>query len=77
MLYTVWSTKEKILGEWWQIKIKLLETGHYTFWKCFIQGAPCKKQYHCFFHGEPKIKKENRLLHIHFGWIVTNQKKNN
>ena len=46
------------LGAWWQIKIKLLETGHYSFWKCFIQGAPCKKQYHCFFHGEPKIKKK-------------------
>ena len=32
-----------------------------------MQGAPGKKQYHCFFHGEPKIKKKNRLLHIHFG----------
>ena len=25
-------------------KIKKLESGHYTFWNCYIQGAPRKKQ---------------------------------
>ena len=38
------------LGKSWQIK-KRLESGHHTYWNFYIQGAPRKKQYHCFFYG--------------------------
>ena len=47
------------LGEQWQIKKKKLKLGHYEFWKCYIQGAPRKKQYLCFFRGAPKILRIN------------------
>ena len=34
-----------ILGELWEIKIQKIESGHYTFSTCYIQGAPRKKQH--------------------------------
>ena len=48
-----------ILGKCWQMKIKQPQSGHYTFWKCYIQDAPRKKQYHCFFRGAPKISRKS------------------
>ena len=45
------------LAEQWQIKIKKLESEHYTVRKCYIQDAPQKKQCHSFFRGAPKFKK--------------------
>ena len=47
------------LGKQWQIKIKQLESEHYTFWKSYIQGAPWRKQYRCSFRGALKISKNN------------------
>ena len=32
------------LGQMWQIKLKKLESGQYTFLNCYIHGAPRKKQ---------------------------------
>ena len=62
------------LGNYWQIKNKKLKSGHYTFRKCYIQGASRKKQYHYFYHEAPKIsKKKKRFLQMHFGLIVANQ----
>ena len=54
-------------------QIKQLESGHSTFWKCYILGAPQTKQYHCLFLGAPR----SWLLHMHFGLIVANQNKKN
>ena len=34
------------------------ESRDYIFWKCYVQGAPRKKQYHCFFHGAPEISRK-------------------
>ena len=34
---------------------KQLEYGHSSFSYYYIQGAPVKKQYHCFFRGARKI----------------------
>ena len=45
-------------GEQKQIKVKQLELGQCTFWKCYIQGAPQKKQYHCSFLETPKISRK-------------------
>ena len=50
-----------ILGKCWQMKIKQPQSGHYTFWKCYIQDAPRKKQYHCFFRGAPKISRKSNF----------------
>ena len=36
-------------------KHKKLQSGHFPFWKCYIHGAPPKKQYHYFFRGAHKI----------------------
>ena len=49
-------------------KEKKLELEQHIFWKCYIQGAPRKKQYHSFFRGVPII---SRI----FGLIVANQNK--
>ena len=49
----------QILGKCWQIKTKKLESGHYTFWNCYIQGAPQKKHYLCFFRGAPQTSRLN------------------
>ena len=54
--------------------MKQLESGHFTFCKCYIQGAPRTKQYHCFFRGAHKISKK-WLLQVHFGLIVAKQNK--
>ena len=43
----------------WQIKIKKLESGQYTFCNCYIQGASRKKQHHCFFCRAPKLLRKN------------------
>ena len=47
-----------MLGWLWEIKIKRLKSGYYTFKKCYIEGAPRKKQHHCFFRGTPKISRK-------------------
>ena len=46
-----------------------LKRGHYTFWKCSLQGAPRKKQYHCFFRGAPKISRINNFYTYTLGTI--------
>ena len=33
--------------------------GHYTYCNLYMQGAPRKKQYHCFFRGTPKTSGRN------------------
>ena len=38
---------------------KKIESGHYTFSNCYMQGAPWRKQFRFFFHGAPKITKIN------------------
>ena len=38
---------------------KKLESGHYIFWNCYIQGAARKKQYHRFFRRTLKISGKN------------------
>ena len=38
---------------------KKLKSGHYTFWKCYVQGAPRKTQYHCFLRGARTISRIN------------------
>ena len=48
-----------IFGKCWQMKRKKPRSRHYTFWKCYIQDAPRKKQYHCFFPGAPKISRKS------------------
>ena len=54
--------------EWKVVKQnKKTELEHYTFWNCYIQGAPQKKQYHCFFCGAGKNLKNKWLLYVHFG----------
>ena len=40
----------------WQIKIRGIESRHFTFSKSYIQGVPRKKQ--CFFHGALNILKK-------------------
>ena len=42
----------------WQIKTKQSESGHFTFWNCYIQGAPQKKQSHCFLHRALKTSRK-------------------
>ena len=46
------------LGKYWQIKTKQSDSGHFTFWNCYIQGSPRKKQSHCFFHRESKTSRK-------------------
>ena len=46
---------------------KKLKSGDFRFWKCYIQGAPRKKQYHCFFRRAPKIWRKNDV-----GWMMAN-----
>ena len=46
-----------------------LKRGHYTFWKCSLQDAPRKKQYHCFFRGAPKISRINNFYTYTLGTI--------
>ena len=40
-------------------KKKKKKLGHYTFCNFYMQGAPRKKQYHCFFCGAPKTSGRN------------------
>ena len=39
-------------------QIKQLESGHFTFWKCYIQGASWTKQYHCFSREAPRSSRK-------------------
>ena len=39
------------MGKQWKSKITKLASGHFTFWKCYVQGPPRKKQYRHFFGG--------------------------
>ena len=55
------------LDKKWQIQIKKLKSGHYTFWKYYKQGAPRKKQYNCFFLGAPKIPRINAFYTYFLG----------
>ena len=68
-----------ILGEYWEIKIKKTESEHYTFWNCYMKGAPRKKQYCFFFSGAPKITKINYFCTCSLGrsrhTVTTNQNK--
>ena len=54
---------------------KKLKSGHYTFWKCYIQEAPQKTQYDCFLRGATYNFENKWFLCIHYGYIVTNQIK--
>ena len=51
--------------------IREIESGHFTFWKCYIQGGPRTKQFNCLLCGAPKIKKRRNFST--FWWIVSNQ----
>ena len=62
------------LGKLWQIKIKKLKSGHYTFWKCYIEVAPWRKHITASLTERLKFNK-NWLLHMHFGLIVANYNK--
>ena len=46
---------------------------HCTFLKCYVQGAPRKKQYHCFLPGAPKIS--IRVAFTHALWLNNDQSK--
>ena len=50
-----------------QSKLKKTISGHGTFEKCYIQCAPQKKQYHCFFREAPKISRK-----IDLGLVLAN-----
>ena len=41
--------------------IREIESGHFTFWKCYIQGGPRTKQFNCLLCGAPKIKKRRNF----------------
>ena len=43
--------QRRSMGKQWKSKIKKLASGHFTFWKCYVQGPPRKRQYHHFFGG--------------------------
>ena len=43
--------------------MRKLESGRYTFWKCYIKGAPRKKQYHCF-PGALKVQEEVTFIDL-------------
>ena len=54
-------------------KLEKLKSGCYTCCKCYIQGPSRNKQYHYFFHWEPKISnKKKGFLHMQFGLILVN-----
>ena len=36
-------------GKQWEIKLKKLESGHFTLWKCSVPGALQGKQYRASF----------------------------
>ena len=44
-----------------KIKIREIESEHFLFWKCYTQGAPQKKQCHCFSHRAPKMSRINHF----------------
>ena len=47
--------------------------GHNTFWECYIQGAPRKKQYHRSFRGTPKISR--KMTSTHSLWVNSGKSK--
>ena len=42
-----------------ELKLKKIESGHFTFLKCYIQDTPSRKQYQCFFRGARGISRIN------------------
>ena len=44
-----------------KLKQKKIEYEHFTFWKYYMQGAPQKNLYHCFFRGAPTISRTNHF----------------
>ena len=49
-------------------KSKKVEKKDYTFWKCYVHGAPQKKQYHCFFRWVSKISRKKKTF-THAIWV--------
>ena len=56
---------------------KKKKLGHYTFCNFYMQGAPRKKQYHCFFRGVPKTSGRNDFFRSILGetWHKTDKVK--
>ena len=50
--HSFWVNSEKS-------KATQLKLEHYTFWNCYIKGAPLTEQYHSSFRGAPTISRIN------------------
>ena len=52
---------------------KKLESGHFTFWKCYIQGAPRKKQ--CTAPSVEHLKFPENMTFAEVFWVKLDKKK--
>ena len=51
------------------MKINKQDSRHFLLWKWYVQGAPWKKQYCCFFSGAPNVSRK----FFFFIWNVSRQ----